>query len=268
LKARADAPVTGFVWFAYLNTKVPPLDNVHCRMAIEYAANKINLQAAHGGPDSGGAIASTAAPPNIIGYQPFDLYEATTKPSGDIAKARAELAACGHARGFATGIAYRSDRPGEVAAAQALQSSLALAGIKAALRGYPTGSYYSYEGVPGYADAHHLGVLLGSWGADWPDGYGFFYDLVDGAAIASAGNANVAQLDDPVVNNLLASMITTQDPVTRNGYTSQIDMQVMKDAAILPEIYGKSLLYRTPNLANVYVQPFYGQYNYAVLGVK
>jgi peptide/nickel transport system substrate-binding protein len=45
-------------------------------------------------------------------------------------------------------------------------------------------------------------------------------------------------------------------------------MQVMKDAAILPEVYAKSLLYRSPNITNVYVQPYYGMYNYAVLGVK
>ena len=42
----------------------------------------------------------------------------------------------------------------------------------------------------------------------------------------------------------------------------------MKDAAILPEVYAKSLLYRNPNITNVYVQPYYGMYNYAVLGVK
>jgi len=45
-------------------------------------------------------------------------------------------------------------------------------------------------------------------------------------------------------------------------------MQIMKDAAILPGVYAKSLLYRSPSLTNVYVQPYYGMYNYAVLGVK
>ena len=40
----------------------------------------------------------------------------------------------------------------------------------------------------------------------------------------------------------------------------------MKDAGILPEVYAKSLLYRGPNLTNVYVQPYYGMYNYAVIG--
>jgi peptide/nickel transport system substrate-binding protein len=45
-------------------------------------------------------------------------------------------------------------------------------------------------------------------------------------------------------------------------------MQIMKDAAFVPIVYAKALLYRPPNLTNVYVQPFYGMYNYAVLGLK
>jgi len=63
-------------------------------------------------------------------------------------------------------------------------------------------------------------------------------------------------------------MASTNDATTRNSYTSQIDMRVMKDAVILPEVYAKSLLYRSPDLTNVYVQPYYGMYNYAVLGLK
>jgi peptide/nickel transport system substrate-binding protein len=42
----------------------------------------------------------------------------------------------------------------------------------------------------------------------------------------------------------------------------------MKDAAILPGIYQKTVLYRSAHLANVYVQAYYGMYNYAVLGVS
>ena len=55
---------------------------------------------------------------------------------------------------------------------------------------------------------------------------------------------------------------------SRNGYTSQIDMQVMKDAGILAGVYAKSLLYRSPNLTNVFVQSYYGMYNYSELGLK
>jgi peptide/nickel transport system substrate-binding protein len=269
LKASSDDPVSGFLWFAYLNTKVAPLTNVHCRMAIEYAANKVNLQTAYGGQYAGGAIASTVSPPNVIGHQSFDYYEATTKPTGDLAKAKQQLQLCGHANGFSTGITYRSDRPKEVAAAQALQAALSQAGIKTTLHGYPTGTYYAdFAGVPKFTEQHDLGIAFGGWEADWPDGYGFFDFITAGDTISPSGNYNVEQLNDPVVNNDIAKMASTNDATARNAYTSQIDREVMKDAGILPEVYAKSLLYRSPQLTNVFVQSYYGMYNYSMLGLK
>jgi peptide/nickel transport system substrate-binding protein len=269
LKSQSDNPISGFLWFAYLNTIVKPMNNVNCRKAIEYAANKVNLQTAYGGPVAGGQIASTVAPPNVLGQKHFDLYEATTKPQGDPAKAKQALAACGQPNGFTTGIGYRSDRPKEVAAATALQQALSQVGIKTSLHGFPAGTYYAnFCGVPKYVHQHNLGICFGGWAPDWPDGYGFFDFISAGNTIGAAGNTNIEELNDPVVNNLLNKYATTADATVRNSYTSQIDMQIMKDAGILPEVYAKSLLYRGPNLTNVYVQPYYGMYNYAVLGLK
>jgi peptide/nickel transport system substrate-binding protein len=268
LKATSDDPIAGFTWFAGINTTLPPLNNVHCRMAVEYAANKTNYQDAYGGP-IGGQIASTVANPSVVGYKSFDLYGATTDPGGNVTKAKQELAACGQPNGFSTGITYRSDRPKEVAAAQALQASLGQVGIKTSLHGFPTATYDgNFAGVPKYAAQHGLGISFYGWAPDWPDGYGFFYYIADGKAISPAGNTNLSQLNDPVVNDLLTKMTITNDAATRNSFTGQIDMQIMKDAAILPGVYAKSLLYRGTSLTNVYVQPYYGMYNYAVLGVK
>jgi peptide/nickel transport system substrate-binding protein len=269
LKASSDDPISGFLWFAYLNTVVAPMNNPHCRMAVEYAANKSNQQTAYGGPVAGGDIASTVAPPNVTGQKHFDFYKATTKPGGAVSKAKAQLRLCGWPNGFSTGIAYRSDRPKEVRAAQSLRAALGRVGIKLSLHGYLSGSYFSnFAGVPTYVHRHNLGILMGGWKPDWPDGYGFFELITAGDAISPAGNTNIAELNDPRVNSLLTKMASTNDATTRNSYTSQIDMRVMKDAVILPEVYAKSLLYRSPNLTNVYVQPYYGMYNYAVLGLK
>jgi len=269
LKATSDDPVSGFLWYAYLSTVVPPMNNVHCRMAVEYAANKTNLQSAYGGPYAGGEIASTVSPPNVVGHKAFDLYNATSKPQGDLAAAKNQLKLCGHPNGFTTGITYRSDRPKEVAAATALQQALGQVGIHTTLHGFPTGTYYAnFAGVPRYMHQHGIGIAFGGWAPDWPDGYGFFYYITDGATIAPTGNYNVSELNDPVVNNLLAKYATTTDAATRNSYTGQIDLQVMKDAAILPEVYAKSLLYRSPKLTNVFVQSYYGMYNYSELGLK
>jgi peptide/nickel transport system substrate-binding protein len=268
LKASSDDPVSGFMWFFYLNTKVAPLTNVHCREAIEFAANKTNLQTAQGGP-YGGSIASTAMPPNVIGYQSFDLYHALSMPNGDIAAAKAQLKLCGQPNGFTTNIAYRSDRPREVAAAQALQASLATVGIKAGLKSSTAANYYgNFAGVPAYVHSHDLGILSGGWGADWPDAWGWFDEITNGNAIAPAGNTNIEELNDPLVNKWLSDMQTSTTQAEKNSFANKIDMEVMKDAVILPEVYSKALLYRSPALTNVNVQTYYGMYNYGVLGTK
>jgi peptide/nickel transport system substrate-binding protein len=183
--------------------------------------------------------------------------------------AKASLKACGQPIGFTTGIAYRCDGPMVVAAATALQQALSQVGIKTTLHGYPAGTYYAnFAGVPKYMDQHGIGIAFGGWAPDWPDGYGFFYYISDGAAIGAAGNTNISQLNDPVVNGDLSKMAAASSATVANSYTSKIDMQIMKDAAILPEVYAKSLLYRSPQLTNVMVQPYYGMYNYATLGLK
>jgi peptide/nickel transport system substrate-binding protein len=268
LKDSSDDPITGFMWFTYINTKVAPLNNIHCRMAVEYAANKTTLQTAYGGP-YGGAIASTAMPPTILGYNSFDLYGALSNPGGVISAAKEQLKLCGHPNGFSTSIAYRSDRPREVASSQALQAALLAVGIKTTLKGYPSANYFgTFAGVPAYVHSHDLGLLMGGWGPDWPGGYGWGWALYDSKAIVSSGNANLSELSDPNIDKWFAAMEATSNQALRNSYTAMIDMQVMKDAALLPAVYVKALLYRSPALTNVYVQAYYGMYDYGVLGTK
>jgi peptide/nickel transport system substrate-binding protein len=268
LKASSDDPVTGFMWFWYIDQQVKPLNNVHCREAVEYATNHLNMQTAYGGP-YGGSIASTAMPPTVIGYQKFDLYGALSHPTGWPSMAKAQLKACGHPNGFTIGAIYRSDRPREVAAAQALQASLGNVGIKLTLVGRPSGTYYTdFAGDPTYMTSHDIGLADGGWGADWPDAWGWFDEITNGNAIVPAGNTNIEHLNDPVVNRYLADFQLTSNAADRIKIAQAIDMQVMKDAAILPVTYNKALLYRSPVLTNIYVQNYYGMYNYGVLGVK
>jgi peptide/nickel transport system substrate-binding protein len=268
LKANADDPFTGFAFFSYLDTKVAPLNNLHCREAVEYAVNKTTTQDAYGGPVAGGGIASTLMPPNIIGYKSFDLYDALSKPTGNIAAAKTQLTACGMPSGFSTSIAYRSDRPKETAAATAIQASLALAGIKVTLKGFPSGSYYTdFAGSPAYMSSHKIGIAMGGWGADWPNGYGFLDELTNGNSIAPTGNTNIGMLNDPTINNLFAKSSTLTGDA-RTAIWSQVDKATMTDAAILPLVYAKALLYRPTTMTNVYWQAYYGMYNYAVLGAK
>lgn len=268
LKADADNPINGFARFVYINTKVAPLTNVHCREAIEYAANKTTMQTAWGGPIAGGQIASTIMPPNIVGYKSFDYYNALTQPNGDISAAKQQLAMCGQPNGFSTNMAYRSDNPQETAEATALQASLSAVGIKLTLKGFPSGPYYTnFAGDPAYVHAHDIGLAGGGWGADWPNGYGFLDELLNGNAIAATGNTNISEINDPAINNLFTES-SKLSGAARTAVWSQIDELAMKQAVILPAVYQKVLLYRNPATTNVYVQAYYGMYNYAVMGVN
>jgi len=270
LKANADDPINGFIDFIYINTKIAPLNDIHCRYAVEYAANKVDTQTAYGGPIAGGDIASTSMPPTVFGYQPFDDYNAASQPTGDLAAARQQLQACGHPNGFSTTIAYRQDSPKSTAAAQAMQAALARVGIHATPKGFPTANYYTdYAGNLAYQHRNDMGLATGGWGPDFPTAFGWGDEIENGNAILAAGNSNVSELNDPIVN---ADFAKIESPgltqAQRNAIAHQIDVEVMKDAAFMPEVYSKSLLYRSPRLTNVYVQGAYGMYDYAVLGLK
>src|SRR5690606_18001512 len=159
LKARADNPTSARTWFiSILDT--PPLDNVECRKAIIYAADRVGLQNAYGG-ELQGEIATGLMPPSIDGWQKLDLYPTGT---GDLEKAKAALQACGHPDGFETVMVYRSDRPKEQAAAESLQQALARVGIKLTLKGYPTSDYFaSYAGKPEFTRKNNVGLAAHGW---------------------------------------------------------------------------------------------------------
>ena len=42
--------------------------------------------------------------PTISGYQKFDLYEALSKPNGDLTAAKQQLQQCGQPNGFSTNL--------------------------------------------------------------------------------------------------------------------------------------------------------------------
>ena len=269
LKATSDDPIAGFTWFAGINTTLPPLNNVHCRMAVEYAANKTNYQDAYGGPiggadrqHGGDILPWSGTSPSICTGPPPIPAGMRPRPSRNCRPAGSRTASAPGSPTAATGPRRSPPR-------RRCRPRWARSGSRPHCTASRPATYDgNFAGVPKYAAQHGLGISFYGWAPDWPDGYGFFFYIADGKAISPAGNTNLSQLNDPVVNDLLDKMATTTDAATRNSYTSQIDQQIMKDAAILPGVYAKSLLFRPTSLTNVYVQSYYGMYNYAVLGVK
>jgi peptide/nickel transport system substrate-binding protein len=267
LKARTDNPTLSRLNYTSINPTVKPLDNIECRTAIQYAMDRTSYQTAYGGAFSGGALATTILPPIIPGYQKYDLFPAGAGSKGDVTKAKEALTKCGQPNGFATNIAYRNERPKEKATAEAFQQALAKVGIKLTLKGYAKADYYSsYAGNPPYVKANNLGLGLNSWGADWPDGFGFLSQIVDSRVIRETGGSSNTSVRIPEVDKLLDQGTQELDTTKRNAVWGQIDKRVMEEAVIYPGIYAKSLLMRGKNLTNVFVNESLGYYDYLALG--
>ncbi|MFE3169883.1 ABC transporter substrate-binding protein [Streptomyces sp. NPDC059224] len=265
-KANTDNTYGGRLVYMAINTKLKPFDNVACRKAVEYAVDKVSVQTAEGGPIRGD-VASTVLPPDIPGYTQSDVY-ASAGNKGDVTKAKEQLKACGKTS-INTNITARSDRPQEIDAATAIINSLKKVGINATLKQYPSGKYFTdYAGVPNFANKQNVGLMMMQWGADWPSGYGFLQQILNGQAISQSGNTNLSQYNNKSVNDLLAKAIGTQDDAARNAIYTQIDKQTMDDAALVPLTYFKVLLARPTTFTNlVSTAAFSGQYDYLNIGV-
>ncbi len=268
MRGNADSALEARIWFTAINGDVAPLDNVHCRRAVEYATDKASYQNAYGGR-TGGEIATNIMPPVISGAQQFNPYPAGPDNHGDIAKAKDELQQCGQPNGFTTSVAYRAERPKEKATAEALQQALARVGINLSVKPYPQGDYLKlYAGKPDFAKSNGLGLMIYGWGADWPDGYGFLSQIVDSRAIRPTGGNSNLSVKDPKVDQVLDQATQTTDVAAREKMWTDIDKQVMDDAYILPGVWAKGLLYRPTNLTNVFVTDGYQMYDYTALGAK
>ncbi|MGW1075259.1 ABC transporter substrate-binding protein [Streptomyces sp. NPDC002537] len=265
-KKQTDMPYAGATSYLGLNVNVKPFDNIHCRKAVQWGMDKASIQQAQGG-DPKGDVASTLLPPTVNGYAKFSLYE-TPNSAGDINKAKDELKQCGQPNGFETNLTARSDRPAEMAAATAVQASMKKIGITANIKTFPTGKYFTnFAGVPDYVHSHNLGMIMTAWGADWPTGFGFLDQIVNGSAIKPSGGNNVSELNDPQINKALNDAIANTDAAARAKAWGDIDKMVAENASAVPLVYRKNLLFRPESATNVTVtQAYLGMYDYLLMG--
>lgn len=109
-------------------------------------------------------------------------------------------------------------------------------------------------------------MMMMAWGADWPTGFGFLDQIVNGTAIKPSGGTNLMELNDKGINELLVKGIGTVDTAARNATWGEVDQKVMENASVVPLFYRKNLLYRPDSAANVTVTDAYlGMYDYVLM---
>ncbi len=266
LKKRSQDPLTGFLRYLVVFQKNKPFDNIHCRRAVAYVVNKKAQQLVRGGPVGGGDIAGSMSPPTVKYYQPYDPFP-SDGGQGDVAKAKAELKACGKPNGFTTKIAIRN-KGKEPKQGVAIQSDLKKIGINATIDTYDSSQYYSaHLGIPANVHREGFGVALTGWGPDWPAPYGFFSQIVDGRNIRPQGNSNYGELNDSVVNSNIDKALAATDDAAKADAWHTVNKAVVDSAVYVPLLYDKALDVFSDRLTNAYYTPAYGMTDFASLGV-
>jgi peptide/nickel transport system substrate-binding protein len=268
-KKFADNPVEPATQYIVLASSVPPLDNVECRKAIFYAINKPALLQANGG-DSQGTISNSMTPIGVPGYEPdYDPYPTGADGTGDLAKARESLAACGHPDGFDVNMTYIAGSVTDEQNFAAVQEALGRVGIKVTAKPGEQSVYYTtWIGSPQNIVDQKLGILGAGWGADFPSINGFYRSIAHGDSILATGNSNYASLDDPEVNRLMDDALRA-GPDQQQDIGKQLNHRLMDLAVMLPTRFSKDIYYRSSRLTNVYaLYSFFSLYDFVQVGVS
>ncbi len=236
------------------------LKNVKVRQAIEYAVDKTAIGQVYGGPALNTPL-DQVIPPGNVGYQQFDLY-ATAQSKGDPAQCKSMLAAAGYPNGFTISDVYRN-AGNHPAVAQDIQADLKACGITDKLIPVNQGDYYGkYLNSPSAAQRGIWDISEPGWVPDWygNNGRAIIEPLFDGRNYGP-NSVDYGDYNNPAVNALIDKALAAPDQNTAATYWHQADMQIMKDAAIVPLQTQKTALYRSSRVQNAIFLPFSQAYD-------
>ena len=234
-----------FVFWVSLNTKLPPLDNVKVRQALNYATDRTGLVTAL--LRGFGTPANSPLPPTNPNY------DAGLNPYGyDVAKAKALLAEAGVPGGFTMSVAVQErDAP----LAQALQGMWSKVGVTLEIRKQEGGVWTKAA----FADeagkkADNLASAIASWSSG-----SFNADLqlrpLYHTASWAPGGANLGFFSDPRLDALIDAGAKELDEAEAKAIYRQAQALVDEDAPHVLLYYTRDLLAASAAVSDVWMQP-------------
>ncbi|WP_199035388.1 ABC transporter substrate-binding protein [Glycomyces salinus] len=236
----ADAYCTTYMG---MNTTKAPFDQVEVRQAINYAIDRESLVTASGGTQLADP-ATTIIPPSVTGHRDFDLYPSDDN-AGDPDQAVELLTEAGLEDGFTFTLDIRS-QPAMQAQAEAIQQALAEIDVEVELNVIDTSTYYETIGTP----SQQSDAAITGWCPDWASSASTMVPpLVDGDAITDKGNTNLAQIDDPEINDRIDQIMAMTDLEAANQEWGAFDEEVMALAPMAPILWEKGIFLPGENIA-------------------
>jgi peptide/nickel transport system substrate-binding protein len=240
------------IYYASLNTQVPPFNNVNLRRAAIAMQNRSAYLLARGGKLVG-HVATHFIYPEVPGFSQAGGYKGfgedfVSHPSGDKAVACKYMKLAGYPNCKYTGkygqygsvlIVGSNSDPGPQEM-QIVQSGLQALGFKTTIKAVPQQTMYSK--FCGYVKARINTCPTAGWIEDFPDPYAALFIPFSGQAIVPINNANWPVLNDPVVNNGLNQAAGITNESQRLQAFAKIDKRIVDDGAAIPEVWADNAL--------------------------
>jgi peptide/nickel transport system substrate-binding protein len=205
------------------------------RQAIEYGLDKQAVQKAYGGP-AVAQILNTVIPPGNNGYVNYNLYP-DNNGQGNVAMCKTDLKKAGYPNGITLNYTYPNDSS-NTRAFTAIQASLANCGVKLASKPEPGSSFFTDLGnAPSNNKAGTWDLGQPAWVPDWfgNNGRTVIQALFQGPNCV-VNTVNYGCYDNPTVNSLITQAESATSTSAAGTAWHQADMDIMKDAAIVPII--------------------------------
>lgn len=221
------APSQGIRYIA-MNPHIKPLDNINVRKAIIAVTDRNALILTRGGKYIGHP-ATHGIPPEMSG---FDLaggnagpgYDFYANPNGNLALAESYMKKAGYPSGKYSGpalLAVGDNVSPAKETAETFVQQVKQLGFNVTLTEVPNKTMVSkFCTVPKSQPAFCPNM---AWGKDFFDSQSMTDPLLNGKNIASSGNTNTAQLNDPAINSALNAASQLTDPNARGQAYANID---------------------------------------------
>ncbi len=243
-----------------MHTGRAPFDDVKVRRAVQYALDRDAVLTASGGPAFNDP--STAYMPATLfgGKQPDTLKVPT---AGDVEKAKQLLKEAGKPDGFSTKLTVSS---GDKGRAEAIQQSLAKAGIKVTIETVDPSAFYATIGDT----KNRTDMVYTGWCPDYPSGSTFLPFVFDGRFIKDKGNSgNHSLFRDEATMKRMDEIAAMTDTKQAAQAWQRLDGEILAQAPTVPVLVRRWPLVLGTNIAGAYGHTsFGGQLDYATVGLK